>query len=209
MGNFVQASSQTPLAVITQLQPIAVIFPVPQDDIFRVQQKFNSKEDVVVEAWNETVTTKLASGKLLAIDNQVDTTTGTVKLKAIFQNEDNHLFPNEFVSMKLLIDTRHDVVIVPNAAVQHGPTSTFVYVVKPDKTVTMRPVTPGPSQSGQTIIDKGVAPGEIVVTEGTDKLQEKSKVQLPGEKSGDKTGEKAGGKSNKNAQASPAPKTEG
>lgn len=225
MGNFVQAASQTGLAVITQLQPIAVIFPVPQDDIFRVQQKFNGGQDIVVDALNRDLSAKLATGKLLAIDNQVDVTTGTVKLKGVFPNEDNLLFPNEFVSMRLLIDIQKNVMLVPTAAVQHGPDSTFAFVVKPanaadsnaakagqesktentaqsdkavgdgsksgkepkpDYVVEMRTLTVGPTQNDQTIVEKGLAVGELVVTEGTDKLQDKSHVELRGRKSGGK-----------------------
>jgi multidrug efflux system membrane fusion protein len=202
MGNFVQAAGQTPLAVITQLQPIAVIFPVPQDDIFRVQKKFNSGEDVVVEALNRDLTAKLATGKLLAIDNQVDITTGTVKLKAVFENEDNLLFPNEFVSMQLLIDTQRNVVTVPIAAIQHGPTSTFAFVVKSDQTVEMRQVTVGASENDQMVVEKGLSPGEVVVTKGTDKLQNGSKVELPKPKSGGKAQPKSAENSGKStAQA--------
>jgi multidrug efflux system membrane fusion protein len=222
MGNFVQAAGQTSIAVITQLQPIAVIFPVPQDDIFRVQQKFNSGQEVVVDALNRDLSAKLATGKLLAIDNTVDVTTGTVKLKAVFQNEDNLLFPNQFVSSRLLIDTQRNVILVPNAAVQHGPDSTFAFVVKPakdakkddkadqqappattaksdqsaekgakdgkepkpDLVVEMRKLTVGATQNDQTIVEKGLAVGELVVTEGTDKLQDGSHVELRGKKSG-------------------------
>jgi multidrug efflux system membrane fusion protein len=226
MGNFVQAAGQTSIAVITQLQPIAVVFPVPQDDIFRVQQKFNSGQNVVVDALNRDLTAKLATGKLLAIDNQVDVTTGTVKLKAVFQNEDNLLFPNEFVSSRLLIDTQKNVLLVPTAAVQHGPDSTFAFVVKPakdakqgqdaksnqdsqpektaksdpaadkgaksgkeakpDYVVEMRTLTVGATQNDQTIVEKGLSLGELVVTEGTDKLQDNSHVELRGRKSGAK-----------------------
>jgi membrane fusion protein, multidrug efflux system len=226
MGNFVQAASQTSIAVITQLQPIAVIFPVPQDDIFRVQQKFNSGQEVVVDALNRDLSAKLASGKLLAIDNQVDVTTGTVKLKAVFQNENNLLFPNEFVSSRLLIDTQKNVMLVPTAAVQHGPDSTFAFVIKqakdakkdaksdqepapapaakteqsaekgakagggkepkPDFVVEMRTLTVGATQNDQTVVEKGLAVGELVVTEGTDKLQDGSHVELRGKKSGNK-----------------------
>jgi multidrug efflux system membrane fusion protein len=219
MGNFVQAAGQTSIAVITQLQPIAVIFPVTQDDIFHVQQKFNSGQEIVVDALNRDLSAKLATGKLLAIDNQVDVTTGTVKLKAVYQNEDNLLFPNEFVSSRLLIDTRKNVVLVPTAAVQHGPDSTFAFVLKlnkdaksksgasantetkptaaaksgkdgqagkepkPDYVVEMRQLTVGPTQNEQTIVEKGLSPGEMVVTEGTDKLQDGSHVELRGRKS--------------------------
>jgi membrane fusion protein, multidrug efflux system len=224
MGNFVQAAGQTSIAVITQLQPIAVIFPVPQDDIFRVQEKFNSGQDVIVDALNRDLSAKLATGKLLAIDNQVDVTTGTVKLKAVFQNEDNLLFPNEFVSSRLLIDTQRNVMLVPTSAVQHGPDSTFAFVVKPAKdakndkdakaesapakpaasdqnadkgakvgkepkpdfVVEMRALTVGATQNDQTIVEKGLAVGELVVTEGTDKLQDGSHVELRAKKSGSK-----------------------
>jgi multidrug efflux system membrane fusion protein len=226
MGNFVQAAGVTSIAVITQLQPIAVIFPVPQDDIFHVQEKFNSGQNVVVDALNRDLTAKLATGKLLAIDNQVDVTTGTVKLKAVFQNEDNLLFPNEFVSSRLLIDTQKNVLLVPTAAVQHGPDSTFAFVVKPakdakngqdaksnqdsqpektaksdpaadkgaksgkeakpDYIVEMRTLTVGATQNDQTIVEKGLSIGELVVTEGTDKLQDNSHVELRGRKSGAK-----------------------
>jgi multidrug efflux system membrane fusion protein len=191
MGNFVQAASQTPLAVITQLQPIAVDFPIPQDDIFRVQQKFNSGEDVVVEALNRDLSAKLATGKLLAIDNQVDVTTGTVKLKAVFPNEDNLLFPNEFVSAQLLIDTQRNVLLVSTAAIQQGPDSKFAFVVKSDQTVEMRPLTVGATNKDQTIVEKGLSPGEIVVTDGTLNLQEGSKIQIRDQKSGGKGKPKA------------------
>ncbi len=202
MGNFVQAASQTALAVVTQLQPIAVDFPIPQDDIVRVQRKFNSGEEIVIEALNRDLSAKLATGKLLAIDNQVDVTTGTVKLKAVFPNEDNLLFPNEFVSVQLLIDTQRNVVLVPSAAVQHGPNSTFAFVIKSDQTVEMRQLTVGATDKDQTIVEKGLSPGELVVTEGTDKLQEGSKIEIRGQKSGGKAKPKAAQSSRKSkAQA--------
>jgi multidrug efflux system membrane fusion protein len=213
MGNLVQAAAATTLATITQLQPITVVFTVPQDEIFRVQQKFNSGEEVPVEAWNRDLATKLASGKLLAIDNQVDTTTGTVKLKATFPNEDNLLFPNEFVNAKLLIDVQRNVLIVPAGAVQRGPNGTYTYVVKenteasdkdkpdPDakdkqgqgdkekksKDIEMRMLKLGPTEGDQTIVESGLSVGEIVVTEGTDKLQPGvTKVSVRSGKSGRK-----------------------
>jgi multidrug efflux system membrane fusion protein len=169
-GNLVQAAAGTTLATITQLQPITVIYTIPQDDIFRVQQKFNTHEDVGVEAWNRDLATKLASGKLEAIDNQVDTTTGTVKLRATFPNEDNLLFPNEFVNAKTLIDVQHSVLIVPAGAIQRGPNGTFTYVVLADKNVEMRMLKLGATEGDQTIVESGLSAGEVVVTEGTDKL---------------------------------------
>jgi multidrug efflux system membrane fusion protein len=177
-GNLIQASDLNGLAVITQIQPIAVIFTVPQDDIFRVQQKNKTGEGLVVEAYNRDLETKLATGSLMAIDNQVDPTTGTVRLKAVFSNEQSILFPNQFVNSRLLIDTRKNAVLVENAAVQRGPSSTFAYVVKSDETVELRNLVIGPTEGDQTIIESGLAPGEVVVTEGTDKLQPGSKVQL-------------------------------
>jgi membrane fusion protein, multidrug efflux system len=169
-GNLAQAAAGTTLATITQLQPITVIYTIPQDDIFRVQQKFNTHEDVAVEAWNRDLATKLATGKLEAIDNQVDTTTGTVKLRATFSNEDNLLFPNEFVNAKTLIDVQHSVLIVPAGAIQRGPNGTFTYVVLPDKNVEMRMLQLGATEGDQTVVVSGLSAGDVVVTEGTDKL---------------------------------------
>jgi membrane fusion protein, multidrug efflux system len=169
-GNLVQAAAVTTLATVTQLQPITVIYTIPQDDIYRVQQKFKSGEDVLVEAWNRDLAVKLGAGKLTAIDNLVDITTGTVKLRATFANEDNLLFPNEFVNAKTLIDIQRNVLIVPAGAVQRGPNGTFAYVVTEDKNVEMRMLKVGQTEGDQTIVDSGLAMGEVVVTEGTDRL---------------------------------------
>ncbi len=170
-GNIVRANDPNGLAVITQLQPIALVFTIPQDDISRVQKATLDGHELVVTAWDRDFKTKLATGKLLAIDNQVDSTTGTVRLKAVFDNEDGLLFPNQFVNARLLVDTKRDAVVVPTAAVQRGPSSTFVYVVKSDETVDLRNVTSGLSEGAETSINTGLEPGEIVVTEGLDKLQ--------------------------------------
>jgi multidrug efflux system membrane fusion protein len=187
-GNLVQAAAATTLATITQLQPITVIYTIPQDDIYRVQQKFKGGEDVLVEAWNRDLATKLASGKLTAIDNLVDTTTGTVKLRATFSNEDNLLFPNEFVNAKTLIEVERNALIVPAGAVQRGPNGTFAYVVTGDKDIEMRMLKVGQTEGDQTIIESGLAMGEVVVTEGTDRL-------MPGvTKVSIKTGKKGKGK---------------
>jgi multidrug efflux system membrane fusion protein len=172
-GNIVRANDPMGLAVITQLQPIALVFTIPQDDIVRVQKPQRERESLVVDAYDRDFKTKLASGKLLAIDNQVDATTGTVRIKAVFDNEDGLLFPNQFVNARLLVDTRRNAVVVPNAAVQRGPGSTFVYVVKsegPDDKVELRTVKTGLIEGAETAIDSGLEPGEIVVTEGLDKL---------------------------------------
>ncbi|HWA99628.1 MAG TPA: MdtA/MuxA family multidrug efflux RND transporter periplasmic adaptor subunit [Pirellulales bacterium] len=175
-GNIVRANEPTGLVMITQLQPIAVVFTIPQDEISRVQQQIKAGKELVVEAYDREFRTKLATGKLLALDNQVDVTTGTVKIKAIFQNDDNMLFPNQFVNARLLVDTEHDVVLAPASAVQRGPESMFVYVVKPDSTVELRRVEIGATEAGETVIAQGLQPGESVVTDGVDKLQPGSKV---------------------------------
>lgn len=175
-GNIVHASDMTGMAVITQLTPIALVFTIPQDDITEVQRKVNGGQKLVVEAWDRDFQDKLASGSLLAVDNQVDATTGTVKLKAVFQNEDNLLFPNQFVNARLLIDTLPAAVLVPSAAVQRGPNSMFSYVVKADNTVELRTVETGATEGDQTAIVSGLVPGETVVTDGVDKLESGTKV---------------------------------
>ena len=179
-GNMVHASDANGLAVITQLQPIAVLFSLAQDHIPQVVRKMSAGEKLVVNAFDRDLSNRLASGMLLAIDSQIDSTTGTVRFKSTFPNEDNALFPNQFVNARLLIDTLHDAVVVPAAAVQRSPQSTFVYVLKEDNTVDMRNVTVGPTEADQTAIESGLAPGEIVVTEGVDKLQPGSKVSTGG-----------------------------
>jgi len=163
---------------VTQLQPIALVFTIPQDEISRVQQKLQEDRELVVAAYNRDFNLKLATGKLLAIDNQVDSTTGTVRLKAIFENEDNMLFPNQFVNARLLVDLKRNAVIVPTAAVQRGPESMFVYVVKSDETVELRKVRTGPTEGDEISVEEGLSPGELVVTDGIDKLQPGAKVVL-------------------------------
>lgn len=175
-GNIVRASDPNGLAVITQLQPIALIFTIPQDDISRVQQRSLAGEPLQVDAYDREFKLKLATGKLLAIDNQVDSTTGTVRLKAQFTNKDGMLFPNQFVNARLLVDTLPNAIVVPSAAIQRGPTSMYVYVVKADDTVELRYVVTGPSEGSETSIESGLSAGEIVVTDGLDKLQPEAKV---------------------------------
>ncbi len=177
-GNMVHASDANGLAVVTQLQPIAVVFTIPQDDIRKVQAKMNADQELAVDAFDRQFDTKLATGKLFAIDNQVDALTGTLKLKAIFENKDRMLFPNQFVNARLLIETLPGVKVVPSAAVQLGPESSFVYVVKPDETVELRVVKPGATEGDTTVIEDGLQPGELVVTDGVDKLQPGTKVSV-------------------------------
>jgi len=177
IGNMIHASDTNPLLVITQLQPIAVVFTLPEDALPNVSQHMKSRP-LEVDAYSRDDTTKLAAGKLLTIDNQIDQTTGTGKLKAMFDNVDNALFPNQFVNARLLLETRKGVTVVPTAAIQRGPQgSSFIYVVKPDKTAEVRTVKVALTQGNLSVIASGVAPGEQVVTDGQDKLQGGSHVE--------------------------------
>lgn len=177
IGNMVHASDTNALLVITQLQPIAVIFTLPEDVLPSVVKRMKTGT-LEVDAYSRDDTTKIAAGKLLTIDNQIDQTTGTGKLKAMFDNVDNVLFPNQFVNARLLLETKKGATVVPAAAIQHGPQgSSFTYVVKQDKTVEVRPVKIALTQGNFAVIASGVAPGEQVVTDGQDKLQGGSRVE--------------------------------
>jgi multidrug efflux system membrane fusion protein len=177
-GNFVQTTNTTGIAVITQEQPITVIFPIPEDSLQPVLKKLRAGESLQVEAFDREQTRKIATGHLLTADNQIDTTTGTDRLKALFTNEDGALFPNQFVNARLLMDTLRGVTVVPTAAVQRSPKGTYVYMVKEDQTVTVRWVKLGPSEGDSISIEEGLSPGEIVVVEGAEKLREGSKVDV-------------------------------
>lgn len=174
-GNMVHANDANPLLVITQLQPIAVIFTLPEDSLPVVAQHMRAGT-LRVEAYSRDDRTKLASGNLLTIDNQIDQSTGTGKLKAIFDNREHDLWPNQFVNVRLLLEVRKNSTVVPAAAVQRGPQGTFAYIVKGNNTVEVRPVTLALTQGNVTAIAQGIAPGEVVVTDGQDKLQNGSKV---------------------------------
>jgi multidrug efflux system membrane fusion protein len=169
-GNIVHAADTNPLVVVTQLEPIAAIFTLPEDSLPQVAQHMRQKA-LTVEAYSRDDQTKLATGKLLTIDNLIDQTTGTGRLKAIFDNKDGALWPNQFVNIRLLLDTRKDSLVIPSVAVQTGPQGKFVYAVKPDKTVEARPVTVALTEGTLAAIDSGVNPGDQVVTDGQDKLQ--------------------------------------
>jgi membrane fusion protein, multidrug efflux system len=175
-GNIIHASDTNPMLILTQLQPIAVIFTLPEDVLPNVS-KHMKQGTLEVDAFSRDDQTKLATGKLLTIDNQIDPTTGTAKLKAVFDNRDNQLWPNQFVNADLLLETRKDSTVVPTAAILRGPQGTFVYAVKPDKTVQDRPVTVSLTQGDTTVIAAGLNPGEVVVTDGQDKLQRGSKIE--------------------------------
>jgi membrane fusion protein, multidrug efflux system len=175
-GNIVHASDTNPMLILTQLQPIAVIFTLPEDVLRNVSQQMG-KRTLEVDAFSRDDQTKLASGKLLTIDNQIDPTTGTAKLKAVFDNKDNKLWPNQFVNADLLVETRKNSTVVPTAALLRGPQGTFVYTVNTDNTVQDKPVTVALTQGDTTVITSGVNPGDTVVTDGQDKLQRGSRIE--------------------------------
>ena len=181
-GNMVRANDANGLLVITQLMPITVVFTIPEDNLPVVMARLNSGEPLPVEAFDREQKKKLATGTLLTVDNQIDSNTGTVRLKAVFSNEDGQLFPNQFVNARLLLEMKHGVTIVPAAAVQRGAKGTFVYVVKEDQTVAVRAVGVGAAQGDDLSIDSGLAPDDIVVVDGTEKLREGSKVEVRNQK---------------------------
>ena len=176
VGNIVHASDSNGLLVITQLQPIAVIFSLPQDQLPGVATKLQKKEQMVVDGYDRDDTTKIESGQLLTIDNQIDTTTGTYKLKAVFNNDRNLLFPNQFVNVHLLADVKKDLIIVPASAIQRGPQGTYVYVVQNGNTAKIQTVTLAQMTANTVGLSAGLNPGDVVVVDGQDKLQDGSKV---------------------------------
>lgn len=178
-GNIVHANDPSGLMVITQLQPITVVFALAEDHLPAVFERLKAGKQLVVEAFDREQKRKLATGTLLTVDNQIDPTTGTVRLKAVFPNDDSALFPNQFVNARLLLDIKQGVTVVPSAAVQRGPKGTFVYVVnEAEHTVSVRAVTVGVAQGEESAIDTGLVSGEVVVVDGTEKLREGSKVEL-------------------------------
>jgi multidrug efflux system membrane fusion protein len=194
-GNIVHANDQQGLAVITQLQPIAAIFALPQDDLGQILPKLGKGEALRVDIFGRDLKKRLAQGTLLTVDNQINPTTGTVNLKAVFPNTDDAhpLFPNQFVNARLLIEVRKDVILVPVAAVQQSPAAKFVYAVKgsgQEREVEQRTVKTGPSEGEDIVVEDGIAAGEVVVIEGVDKLQTGAKVTLPDSDGDHKKGEK-------------------
>jgi multidrug efflux system membrane fusion protein len=195
-GNIVHATDTTGLVVITQLDPISVIFTIAEDQLPQVQAKMHAGAQLHVEAWDRENKNKLADGVLATIDNQIDPTTGTLRLRANFENKADKLFPSQFVNARLLVEEKSGIVVLPNAAIQRNSATTYVWLVKPDQTVTVRQVSVGVTEGDQTEMTSGVAAGDEVVTVGVDRLVEGSRVnpQIPGENSnegGGKTG-KAG-----------------
>jgi len=196
-GNIVHATDTTGVAVVNQLQPLTILFALPEDDIPKivkaiaanksfdvndgpdaVLKKMDQGKALEVAAYDRDLNARLATGALLAVDNQIDPTSGTVRLKGLFKNDDLSLFPNQFVNARLLVDTLHGAVVVPSAAVQRNPQATFLYVVKSDQTVELRNVEAGPTEGDQTAITKGLDAGEVVVTDGVDKLQQGATVTV-------------------------------
>lgn len=179
-GNYVQTTNTTGLAVITQLEPITVIFSLPEDNIPEVMAQLNAGVTLSAVAYDRANVTKLATGKIETIDNQIDTTTGMIKFRATFPNTDHVLFPNQFVNIHLLVKTLQNVVTAPNAAIQRGAPGTFVYLVGADNKVSVREVKLGQTDNGMVEIVSGLNPGDRVVTDGTDRLHEGATVTIPG-----------------------------
>jgi multidrug efflux system membrane fusion protein len=181
LGNIVQTADTNGLLVITQMDPISAIFTISEDQLQVVLKKIAGGQTLQVDAYDREGKTKLAQGSLTTLDNQIDPATGTLKLRATFQNSKGTLYPNQFVNARLLVQEKHGVTLAPTAAIQRNSSATYVYVVKPDSTVTVRPVTIGTTEGSDSEVTSGLAPGEVMAMTGVDKLQEGSKVaaQIP------------------------------
>lgn len=210
-GNLVSTTDTNGIVVITQIKPIDVVFAIPEDRLTMVLKQLNTGTPLPVDALDRDGKTKLASGTLLTVDNQIDTTTGTVKLKGTFSNDDGSLFPNQFVNVRLQVSVSKGATVVPSAAVQQGSIGTYVYVVKPDSTVTLRPITTGASNGDKITVTKGLTAGDRVVTDGLDKLREGATVIVssanaaqaagqPGQR-GNRSGDGSGSKRQRSSQA--------
>jgi membrane fusion protein, multidrug efflux system len=179
-GNFVQTTDTTGLVIITQLQPISVIFVVPEDDLPQIMEQMRAGTQLQVTAFDRANVTQLATGHVTTLDNEIDTTTGTVKLRAEFDNSNDKLFPNQFVNAQLLVSSLKDVVTVPTAAIQRGAPGTYVYIINADNTVSVRPIKIGPTDGEKAAVDSGLAPGDRVVIDGADRLRDGAHVTIPG-----------------------------
>ncbi len=178
VGNYVAPTNTTGIVVITQLQPITVVFSVAEDNVPQILKRLHANATLPVTAYDRSGMTKLATGSVMAIDSQIDTTTGTLKLKAQFANDDESLFPNQFVNVQLLVDVLHGATVVPTSAIQRGVSGTFVYLINSDDTVTARPIKLGPSSGDRVAVSSGLSPGDRVVIDGADKLSNGAKVVL-------------------------------
>jgi len=183
-GNVVKANDTAGLVVITQLEPIALVFSVPEDSLQPILRRFRSGAKVPVDAFDREGRTRIAAGTLVAIDNQIDPTTGTVRLKASYPNTDDVLYPNQFVNARVLIDVLHEAALVPAEAIQRGPAGAYVYVVKPDKVVQMRRVQLGPTEGATVAVRSGVNDGESVVVDGAEKVQDGARTEPTARKAG-------------------------
>src|SRR5581483_6251343 len=177
-GNIVHASDTTGLFVITQMQPIAALFTIPEDNLPPVLQRLRGGAVLRTEAWNRDKSKMLSVGRLLTVDNQIDPTTGTSRLKSVFENRDNALFPNQFVNIRLLVETLHNQIVVPEPAIQRGSMGTFVYVISPQNTAQVRKVAVGLTEANNVTVKSGVNAGEKVVIDGAEKLQNGSQVSI-------------------------------
>jgi membrane fusion protein, multidrug efflux system len=177
-GNYVQADNSTQIAVVTQMQPMTVIFPVAEDDLPQIMDQMHAGKTLEVTAYDRANVTKLATGKVFALDSQIDTTTGTVKLRAEFDNADEKLFPNQFVNAQLLVETLKGVVTVPTAAVQRGAPGTYVYLINADNTVSVRPIKLGPTHGETAQVVSGLAAGDRVVVDGADRLRDGARINI-------------------------------
>jgi multidrug efflux system membrane fusion protein len=207
-GNIVQANSTTALVVITQLQPITVIFSIAEDQLSQIQQQLRKGKKLTVDALDREASTKLASGTLLTLDNVIDPTTGTLKLKAIFDNSDGALFPSQFVNIKLLVDTQHNVTLIPTPAIQRNAQGAYVYVIKNDQTAAIRTITSGTTDGTVTAV-QGLEPQEVVAVNGFDKLLDGAKVAIrtPAKASGGASGQQP--QSSQNNQSAPSGSPQG
>jgi membrane fusion protein, multidrug efflux system len=177
-GNIVHANDSNGVVVITQLRPISVVFTLPEQSLDRIRQRINSGEELKVLAVDRNNRTKLGQGKLAVVDNQIDTTTGTIRLKGTFPNDDLRLWPGQFVNARLLVETRQGAIVIPTQVVQQGPDGPYAFVIKGDSTVDVRPLKVGPTEQNLTIIEEGLVAGEQVVVDGQYKLQRGSRVKV-------------------------------
>jgi multidrug efflux system membrane fusion protein len=177
-GNYITANDPNGVVVITQIQPISVIFTVPEDNVPTILKRFHGGTELPVTVFDRSGTNQLDSGALTTLDNQIDQTTGTVKLRAQFPNADETLYPNQFVNVRLLVDVIHDAVVMPSSAVQRGAPGAFVYLVNPDNTVSVRPVELGPVDGERVVVRKGLALSDRVVVDGADKLRDGIRINV-------------------------------
>jgi len=201
IGNLLQANSST-IAVVTQMQPMSVLFTVPEDNVSSILEHLHNGEQLTVQAFDRSLTNQIASGRLSNSDNQIDTTTGTLKMRALFDNSKFELFPNQFVNAHLILETLHNQLIVPAAALQNGSQGSYVYLVNSDNTVSMRPVVTGLTAGDVVAISKGLINGQTVVVDGADQLRDGAKIMLPGNAA---TGSSGGAHMRRNGASSGGP----